>query len=454
MSERKDLSPADQRRQRMDALFAAVEQRSDILVTLLADTGISFDRFKAVFRRALIKGQENPNTDLLLADAGSVVQSCIDCCTAGLLPDGKQGAIVIFNVNVAQRGEQKRWLKKAQFIPMYEGLLSIAYGSGNFQSIMAHVVYDVDEWDYELGIDPWIKHKPGPRPPVDPPENRPAGWLPYPVKAAYAVAKTTNGGVFMEVFEPEDIRKVMAVSRAKSGPAKDWAEQMARKGPLRRMWKFLPRDNRMDRVLELDDENYDLDSVAVAEERPAPALKTGFAPKQQAALPQGADPVVDIPMDQGEELADEAETTSGGDDAPVDRGRDVEPESADRVGEGQADESQPARLREYQERLAAAQNWLNIKQALRGLYKAEDWDRLAWERATLSSAWERKEAVEDRTDFVTDCWCFACWLAGADPTADAIAGNLRVLESQADFKRAPPEMQSWVRGLAAFGSQP
>src|SRR6202008_4576314 len=136
----------EKRRQRMDALIAAVDQRSDQLRTLLAETGIKYERFVEVFRRAIIKGQEKPETDLLKADAGSVIQACIDACTAGVLPDGKKGAIVLYNTNVAGRNEPKRWVSKAQFQMMYEGMLEVAYASGNFRSIMAQVVYDVDEW--------------------------------------------------------------------------------------------------------------------------------------------------------------------------------------------------------------------------------------------------------------------------------------------------------------------
>ena len=65
----------------LDALVKAVEDKSDQLATLLQDSGVDFRRFVEVFRRALIQ-----NEDLLRADAGSLLQSCMNACTDGLLP--------------------------------------------------------------------------------------------------------------------------------------------------------------------------------------------------------------------------------------------------------------------------------------------------------------------------------------------------------------------------------
>lgn len=440
---------AERQRRRMTELMAHVEQRSDMLVTLLKETGISFDRFREVLRRAIIKGQENPNTNLLLADAGSVIQACIDACTAGLLPDGKQGAIVIYNQNVAGRGERKRYVKRAQFIPMYQGLLQLAYASRNFKDIQARVVYAVDAFDYELGIDPWIKHKPGARAALQTDEDgKPTGKR-YEITHAYAVAKTVDGGVFLEVFEPEDIRKVMAVSRAKSGPAKDWPEEMARKGPLRRMWKFLPRNDRMDRVLELDDESYDLGDAEPMEERTEPALKRGFAPAAIAHEPS-------IPMEtvttepQGEKVP----VTEDTDEMPAHMREEVpiepeEPTHAATDPEEETEAERPGRISEYSAKLDAAQSWLAVKQAVRSLYKAEDWDRRAWESSALTWAWDKYRELGDKTDFVTDVYLFAAWLAATEPDPERLADDFGVLQTQADWKRAADDVKDWVAALVA-----
>lgn len=433
-------SEAEKQRDKMGVLIAEVQKRGPELKTLLRESGIDFDRFVEVFRRALIKGQDNPNTNLLLADAASVIRACIDACTAGVLPDGKKGAIVIYNTNVAGRGEPKRWQKRAQFLVMYEGMLQIAYASGNFTSIMAHVVYEVDEWDYGLGIDPWIKHKPGTRPP------RPDGAPEYAIVAAYAVAKTTNGGVFVEVFEPEDIRKVMAVSKAASGPAKDWREQMVRKGPLRRMWKFLPRDPRMDRILEADEENYDIETP---EPEPERKLTPGFA---QKALPQGADPVMP-------EIEDEEDFVPVSPERVVTEGPAVmHMDPTGTFGTPDLDDLPPSAEDEvplapwaadFKAALETAKKWPGVKPLLKAFAAGPMWDLPGVQDWVLTEAWRHYREMDDRTDFVTDAWLFACWLAGGAGDPDSVEANWRIMEGAEVYAKAEEPLQKLLVSLYA-----
>lgn len=48
----------------------------------------------------------------------------------------------------------------ATFQPMYQGLVDLAYRSGQVDNIQAHIVYENDEFSYELGNHPKITHKP------------------------------------------------------------------------------------------------------------------------------------------------------------------------------------------------------------------------------------------------------------------------------------------------------
>jgi recombination protein RecT len=262
-------TPAAAVRTKLDAFMGSLAKRNENLTTLLSDSGIDPAKFLEVARRAI-----SNNPDLLNCTTESLMRAFINAATDGLPPDGRDGAIVSYNQNGA---------KVAQWQPMYQGLLKVAYRSGNFMSIEARVVYAGDEFSYRLGDDPFIHHVPKPRA---------AGMKPAIVNS-YAVAKTTNGGVFREVFEAEDIRKVNAVSRATKGPGKDWPEEMARKGPLRRMWKFLPKDRGMERIADHDNETFDLQAVH-GDASAGPKLAPGFRP----ALVQTADQV--MPAHRGE----------------------------------------------------------------------------------------------------------------------------------------------------------
>lgn len=429
----KQESPAEKQRARMDALLTAVDARSSQLVTLLQHSGVDFDRFREVFRRALIKGQEKAETNLLLADAGSVIQACIDACTVGLLPDGRQGAIVLFNQNVAPRGQPKKFVKRAQFIAQYEGMLHIAYASGNFTSIMAHLVYEGDEWDYALGIDPYIKHKPKPRPP------RGDGAPEYQIIAAYAVAKTTNGGTFIEVFEPEDIRKVRAVAKAQTGPWAGWADQMARKGPLRRMWKFLPRDRRMEQVLEVDSEAFEgieLEAEAPKERR----LTAGFA--KPAALSQGADMTVDTSMPP---VVDGEPLTHGEDASNLVPEINMAPAPEDQPPpEPEAPLKRPE-VAALEKQLIASTSWLNVKQALKTFRKSDFGQIDAADRSACVQVWNRmcelRAGGQDKTDFIADPMLFECWVVGAEPAPDrdAVMANWAIVQNDSAFKKLAEE---------------
>lgn len=269
-------SAAQKQRDRIDQFMGFLQDPSRNLPQLLSDSGIDPPRFLAVARRAI-----SNNPDLLACSPASLLKAFINCATDGLLPDGRQAAIVIYN--------KKGGGKEAQYQSMYQGLLDVAYRSGNFTSIEAHVVYEGDHFDYAKGDHPFIDHKPA---------SRPKGHS-KPITHAYAIARTTNGGIFREVFEPDDIRKVNAVSRATNGPGKDWPEEMARKGPLRRMWKFLPKNDAMARIAEHRDAiPDDLIDMEALEQQPRRTLRTGFAPKALTHEPS-------IPFDAGSPGDDE-----------------------------------------------------------------------------------------------------------------------------------------------------
>lgn len=258
-------------RARIEQFIEALKKRQDQLSTLLSDTGVSPERFLEVARRAF-----SMNPDLLTCDAGSLMKAFINAATDGLLPDGKKGAIVVY--------KRRDGSKEANWQPMVAGLLYLAHASGLYLSIEARIVYEGDFFDYDLGDNPFIHHKP---------KARPVGFKPA-ITNAYAVAKTTNGGVYREVFEADDIAKVKAMSRALNGPWKDHEGEMIRKGPLRRLWKFLPKNKAMERIAESDDVGYDLDLTATEVSKPR-RLQTGFSPK---AITQDVTPTVDIPIDR------------------------------------------------------------------------------------------------------------------------------------------------------------
>lgn len=282
LAEREDqaapMSPAQRQKARLDAFMAAVEKRQDQIGTLLADSGVEPRLFLETCRRALMRDPELINTD-----PASFIQAALNCAADGLIPDGRKAAIV-------------RYKSSAQYVPMYQGLLDVAYRSGNFKSIEAHVVYQGDEFDYEMGDNPFIHHK------------RSLESSDTVIIGAYAIAKTTNGGVFREVMGKADLVKVRAVSRATKGPNVDWPGEMARKAPVRRLWKFLPKTQAMDRIALHDDATYDQTAIASANDGPR-RLSPGFNPAPALAHQPAEDvtPTVDTSEPEHEVIDAEVE---------------------------------------------------------------------------------------------------------------------------------------------------
>lgn len=204
------------------------------LASGLADSGLSVERFTRVATTAL---QLNPDV-IVKGSKASVLTSLIRCAQDGLLPDGKEAALVLFGAN-------------ATYMPMVGGLRKIASGYGF--SITANVVHKNDAFEYELGLEPTLSHKP---PALDVDRGDPIG--------AYAVAVGPDGRKYVEVMSRGEIEQVRNVSRAKgSGPWTQWPGEMYRKTVARRLFKSLPlgADDRTVRVLAADDEGFDLAGV-------------------------------------------------------------------------------------------------------------------------------------------------------------------------------------------------
>ncbi|WP_144243475.1 recombinase RecT [Azospirillum argentinense] len=198
---------------------------------------ITPDKFARVVMTAAAK-----NPDLAQADRRSLFNSCLEAAADGLMPNGKEAALVIFNTKEKRDGRDV-WVKKVQYMPMVRGLRKLAMNSGQIKRLDAYVVHKNDEFDYQLGFDANIHHKP---PTLDVDRG--------PAIGAYAIAVTDDDEKHVEVMSFQEIEKVRSVSRSKdSGPWKEWWGEMARKTVLRRLMKALPLSEELERVIERDD---------------------------------------------------------------------------------------------------------------------------------------------------------------------------------------------------------
>jgi recombination protein RecT len=204
---------------------------------------VSVDKFHRVTMTAI---QSTPA--LLDADRRSLFGAITKAAQDGLLPDGREGALVMF-------GKQVQWM------PMVAGILKKVRQSGELVSIAAHVVYEADDFIYRLGDDESIEHCP---PALDKPRGNPIG--------VYAVATLTSGAKVREVMSKEQIEKVRKVSRASgNGPWVQWWEEMARKTVIRRLSKRLPMSTDIEAEFERDETmQADAAAMLITSAQPAP----------------------------------------------------------------------------------------------------------------------------------------------------------------------------------------
>lgn len=124
---------------------------------------------------------------------------------------------------------RKKGITECQFQIGYKGLLDLAYRSGEVSMVDAQVVYENDKFDYELGLNPILKHKPSMA-------NR-GNPISY-----YAIVKLKNGGYSFQVMSYNDVKKhAEKYSKTYSnGPWQTNFDEMAKKTVLKKALKYAP----------------------------------------------------------------------------------------------------------------------------------------------------------------------------------------------------------------------
>jgi phage RecT family recombinase len=168
---------------------------------------------------------------LLTCDRHSLFLSCMKAARDGILPDGREGALAPF-------WDSDKRCELATYMPMYPGLLKKIRNSGELESFSANAVYEKDLFEYELGDNERIVHKPlfrGAR---------------GPIIGSYAIAKVKSGGIYRRVLGEEDIKLIKDFSKAKKGPWHGAFEsEMWIKSAIRRLSKILPQSTDINNYL-------------------------------------------------------------------------------------------------------------------------------------------------------------------------------------------------------------
>lgn len=274
-----ELATQDRRElQPIDKLKANLTSRADEFKQVLP-AHISIDKFQRTIATAAAT-----NPKLLDCDRRSLLLSCMKLAQDGLLPDGREAALVPFKNR--RKGDNDQWLDvwEVQAMPMAYGIRKKILQSGSIVSLETGLVYREEvqggNFVYEIGLDPPIRHRPSF-------ELTAEQMADDQIVGAYSIAriKSDGGGDpywSVEVMRRSEIDKVRQTSQtgalgqvvkfgknkgekiAPKGPWVDWFGEMARKTVLRRHSKVLPMSGDLIETLERDsDEERRADSAAL-----------------------------------------------------------------------------------------------------------------------------------------------------------------------------------------------
>lgn len=180
------------------------------------------------------------NPKLLECSQTSLIGAIMQASQLGLSLDGSLGEAYLIPYNTRNGME-------AQFIPGYRGLVSLAYRTNTVAKFQARVVYEGDEFEYEFGLDEYLKHKPS---------GKKEGRLKY----VYCVITFKDGVKMFDVMTRDEVQLIRNKSKGKSNPVWDTEEdEMSKKTIIRRISKSAPLSPEFQKAVALDEMHFELD---------------------------------------------------------------------------------------------------------------------------------------------------------------------------------------------------
>ena len=232
---------------------------------------IPVERFIRVIMTAV---QRNPK--LLKCTRESFFNACMSCAQDGLLPDGREAALVPYG----ESEDGRKGADVAQYLPMIQGIRKKVRNAGVLSDWNVQCVQEGDEFNYQLGDDPFIHHVPAK-----------TGGRARKVLFAYSIATYPDGTKSREVMNADQLRDIQSKSKAKRGPWSDpiFYPEMCRKTVAKLHAKQLPQSTDLDTLMRRDDALYDFEG------KKTPKIEPPHRPTSVAAALDafGSEPVIE-----------------------------------------------------------------------------------------------------------------------------------------------------------------
>lgn len=247
---------------------------------------VGVDRFTEVTIAAI---QNNP--DVLEADRDSLYRACLSAARRGLLPDKREGALVIYNTKVSTNPD--RWMKLVQFLPMVEGVIKEMAKAGiNAYAVSVYENDKISFWNDDQGQH--VQHEPV----VFGDRGKIVGF--------FAAAITEERRPYVEPMALQDVAQVARRSKQcrvdeKTGEIQyggTWRtdfDRMGQKSCLHRLRKRLPitDEDALQNLKDLEEQtdtdlNPGAGTVAPRTETPTEAGSSGPPPTQALPAPDNS----------------------------------------------------------------------------------------------------------------------------------------------------------------------
>ena len=188
------------------------------------------------FTRMAVSAMNN-TPELLQCTPISVLAALMNAAQLGLEPNTPLGQAYLIPY-------KNKGTYECQFQIGYKGYIDLAYRNEQMQTIQAQVVYENDQFDYELGMEPKLFHKP-----AYSDRGEPVFF--------YGVFRTSNGGYGFSVMskpEMDDFAKTYSKAIGTSySPWKTCYEDMAKKTVIKQALKYAPIKTELQKIVTLDE---------------------------------------------------------------------------------------------------------------------------------------------------------------------------------------------------------
>ena len=196
------------------------------------------------------------NPEIANCTIQSIIGAMIQTSILGFIPSDSLG--LCYYVPYGQRNKDGSFSKVVQFQIGYKGYIDLARRSKEIKTIYAEVVYSSDLFEFELGLNPILRHVP------DFESKRTDNEIVY----CYAIAHYVNGGFNFVVLTKNEIEKLRLRSpmqKDKDNPSNAWKTDysaMAKAKAIKQLSKYLPLTIDIKTALSSDESVLSIDNFS------------------------------------------------------------------------------------------------------------------------------------------------------------------------------------------------